>query len=114
LLNQGGLPINAKHLNQRFGIVTRRELGRQLNLHLFRKIAATELAIHDPAHADIAQILLGHSSYDTTQEHYNLGQVIDAARTVQDTISGLRDRLHNVPGVTHGQPPASPPNGKVA
>jgi integrase len=50
----------------------------------------TELAIADPVHVGIAQPLLGHASYDTTQRYYNLGQAIDAARRVQATMACLR------------------------
>jgi integrase len=61
-----------------------------MNPHLFRKLMPTELAIADPAHVGIAQPLLGHARYDTTQRYYNLGQAIDAARRVQRTLAALR------------------------
>jgi len=38
----------------------------------------------------IAQPLLGHASYDTTEQYYNLGRSIDAARRVQAAIASLR------------------------
>ena len=61
-----------------------------MNPHLFRKLVPTELAIHDPAHVGISQLILGHSTYDTTQKAYNLGQAIDAGRRVQVTIASIR------------------------
>jgi integrase/recombinase XerD len=85
----GGM-FGPKKVNKRINDITLRELGRAMNPHLFRKLVPTELAIHDAAHVGIAQPLLGHASYDTTQKYYNLGQAIDAARHVQATMAALR------------------------
>jgi integrase len=71
--------------------VTKRELGRSINPHLFRKILATELAIRDPKHVGIAQPILGHADYRVTQQAYNLGRAIDAARRCQAGIQAIRD-----------------------
>jgi integrase len=72
--------------------VTERELGKGINLHLYRKIISTELAIHDPAHTGIAQPLLGHATYRMTEQAYNLGRAIDAARKVGAVIGTLRKK----------------------
>ena len=85
----GGM-FGPKKVNKRINEVTLRELGQAMNPHLFRKLMPTELAISDPAHVGIAQPLLGHASYDTTQTYYNLGQAIDAARRVHTTLAMLR------------------------
>ena len=85
----GGM-FGPKKVNKRINDVTLRELGQAMNPHLFRKLMPTELAISDPAHVGIAQPLLGHASYDTTQRYYNLGQAIDAARRVQATVISIR------------------------
>jgi integrase len=61
-----------------------------VNPHLVRKIAATELAIHDPAHIGVAQRLLDHANPATTEEYYDLAQSIDAARRVHQTLGALR------------------------
>ena len=83
-----GAPL--KKLADRIVEVMRRELGRHFNVHLFRKVAPTELAIRDPKHVGVAKALLGHARYDTTETYYNLGQSIDAARTVHATLASLR------------------------
>jgi integrase/recombinase XerD len=85
----GGL-FGPKKVNKRINEITLRELGRAMNPHLFRKLVPTELAIHDPAHVGISQLILGHSTDDTTQKAYNLGQAIDAGRRVQVTIASIR------------------------
>jgi integrase/recombinase XerD len=89
-LGRYGGKFTAKKVNKRFNEITLRELGVAMNPHLIRKLAPTELAIHDPTHVGISQPLLGHASYDTTQAYYNLGRSIDAARRVQALMSALR------------------------
>jgi integrase len=89
-LGRYGGKFGPKKVAKRFGEITLRELGHAMNPHLVRKLVATELAIHDPAHAGIAQPMLTHARYDTTQKVYNLGRSIDAARRVQATMAMLR------------------------
>src|SRR5215472_1964649 len=89
-LGRYGGAFGRKKVAKRIGEVTRRGLGCAINPHLFRKLIPTELSIHDAAHVGIAQPLLGHASYDTTEQYYNLGRSIDAARRVQAAIASLR------------------------
>src|SRR4029077_15817235 len=85
-----GRPLTAKKVGQVISAVTERELGRAINPHLFRKIIPTELAIRDPAHVGVAQPLLGHADYRTTQQVYNLGRAIDAARRHHVVVRSIR------------------------
>jgi integrase len=89
-LSESGGPLRSKDFNGIVNAVTRRELGRALNPHLFRKLAPTELAIHDPRHVGVAQAVLGHASYETTDAAYNLAQALDAARRVHATLGAFR------------------------
>jgi integrase/recombinase XerD len=89
-ISDGGRPLTAKEVGQRISAVTKRELGRALNPHLFRKIIPTELAIRDPAHVGIAQPLLGHADYRTTQQAYNLGRALDAAGRHHAVVQSIR------------------------
>ena len=89
-ISDGGRPLTAKDVGQRISAVTKRELGRGVNPHLFRKIVPTELAIRDPEHVGIAQPLLGHADYRTTQQAYNLSRTIDAASQHNALIKSLR------------------------
>jgi integrase/recombinase XerD len=89
-ISDRGKPLTAKGVGRCISAVTQRELGRAVNPHLFRKIIPTELAIRDPAHVGIAQPILGHATYDTTQKAYNLGRAIDAARRHNALIEALR------------------------
>ena len=92
-LSSGGRPLTAKKIGERVSAVTKRELGRAVNPHLFRKIIPTELAIRDPAHVGVAQPLLGHADYRTTQQAYNLGRALDAARQHQKLMQLIRAGL---------------------
>jgi integrase/recombinase XerD len=89
-ISDGGRPLTAKEVGQRVSAVTKRELGRDLNPHLFRKMIPTELAIHDPAHVGIAQPMLGHADYRVTQEYYNLGRALDAAGRHHAVVQSIR------------------------
>lgn len=89
-LSKSGHGLKAKQLLEIVTRITRRELGRAVNPHLFRKIAATELAIRDPAHLGVAQRLLDHADRATTEEYYDLARSIDAARRVHQTLGALR------------------------
>jgi site-specific recombinase XerD len=89
-ISDGGRPLTAKKVGQVISAVTKRELGRALNPHLFRKIIPTELAIRDPAHVAVAQPLLGHADDRTTQQTYNLGRAIDAARRHHAVVQSIR------------------------
>jgi integrase len=88
-----GRPCTANDIGIRIRIVTQRELGRGLNMHLFRKLPPTELAIHDPEHVGIAQVLLDHTDYRMTQQAYNLGRAIDAARRHQSLVRSIRGQI---------------------
>jgi integrase/recombinase XerD len=89
-ISDGGKPLTAKGVGWLVSAVTKRELGRDLNPHLFRKILPTELAIHDPEHIGIAQPLLGHADYRVTQQYYNLGRALDAARQHHRVVTSIR------------------------
>jgi len=89
-ISDGGRPLTAKGIGNVISAVTERELGRALNPHLFRKIIPTELAIRDPAHVGVAQALLGHADYRTTQRAYNLGRALDAAGRHHAVVQSIR------------------------
>ena len=73
--------------------VTERELGRPVNLHLFRDCQATALAIEDPEHVRIAAAILGHTNLRTTEKYYNQARMLEAVRRHQDCLVSLRRDL---------------------
>ncbi len=92
-ISDGGRPLTAKGIGNLISAVTERELGRALNPHLFRKIIPTELAIRDPVHVGVAQALLGHADYRTTQQAYNLARALDAAGRHHAVVESIRARI---------------------
>ncbi len=73
--------------------VTERELGRALNLHIFRDCQVTSLAREDPGHVGAARALLGHVDPEIMERHYNQARGIEAARIYQDNLMDLRREL---------------------
>jgi integrase/recombinase XerD len=98
-ISDGGQPLTAKEVGQRISAVTKRELGRDLNPHLFRKICSTELAIRDPEHVGIAHQLLGHADYRVTQQVYNLARALDAAGRHHRMVKSIRTASGAAPRV---------------
>ncbi len=96
-ISNGGRPLTAKGIGNLISTVTARELGRALNPHLFRKIIPTELAIRDPVHVGVAQAILGHADYRTTQRAYNLGRALDAAGRHHAVVQSIRSRSGALP-----------------
>jgi integrase len=92
-LGRYGGAFGPKKIAKRFAEVTLRSLGHSMHPHLVRKLVATELAIHDPTHVGVAQALLTHATYDTTQKAYNLAQSLDAARRIQATVVSVRQAV---------------------
>jgi integrase/recombinase XerD len=92
-ISHQGKPLTGKEIGQRVSAVTKRELGHAVNPHLFRKVIPTELAIRDPSHVGIAQPLLGHADYRTTQQAYNLARALDAAREHHRLVQSIRAGL---------------------
>jgi integrase/recombinase XerD len=88
-LSRRGRPFT-RDVGKVISATTRRELGRTVNAHLFRKVIPTELAIHDPEHVGVAQTILGHAGYRTTERDYNMARALDAARRYQMVLASLQ------------------------
>ena len=69
---------------------TRVAFGKPINLHLFRDIAATEIAYKDPAKIGIARDLLGHSDLRAVDRHYNQASQIQAGRAYHQALLAER------------------------
>ena len=70
---------------------TRAAFGRPVNPHLFRDAAATTMARDRPQQVRLAAPLLGHRSYTTTERHYNLARVTEAAGAWHDVLANIGD-----------------------
>ena len=57
---------------------------------LFRDCSATTIVLEDPSHVRIASRLLGHRTSSTTEKYYNQARSVEACRTMQNFLLGLR------------------------
>lgn len=88
-----GGPLGSEAVYDRICRRTRAAFGHPINPHLFRDIAATMLAVEDPAHVGVAKDLLGHTRLDMTERYYNQADALEASRTHQQCILALRRKL---------------------
>lgn len=88
-INQYGEPITPDGLSRQLPKDTKRILGLELRPHAFRHIAATSIAEIDPEHVNIIRDILGHSTLETSQKHYNRVQGIKACNDWQDLSEHL-------------------------
>jgi integrase len=65
---------------------TREALGFPVNLHGFRRAAATFWSIQDPVNVRGVKDLLGHASFATTEKHYIMAQSRLAGRALARAI----------------------------
>lgn len=79
--------------------LTREKFGKGVNTHLFRDIAATSIAIHDPKHVRSSMAVLGHSRFETTEQHYILASSLEASKRHQETILALRGHSQQADGL---------------
>ena len=86
-----GQPVAQAHLSNRIARLTERSTGVRVRPHFFRDCAATTLARRSPDAARLIRPVLGHSSYRTSERHYNHAEAIDAGRAYADLIGALRD-----------------------
>ena len=59
---------------------TRTAFGQDLTPHLFRDASVTTLVRDAPASAQLTKGILGHSTIETTNKHYNQAKMVDASR----------------------------------
>jgi integrase/recombinase XerD len=66
---------------------TRKALGFPVNLHRFRRAAATFWSTRDPANVRGAKDVLGHASFATTEKYYVMAQSRIAGRALAGVVS---------------------------
>jgi integrase len=70
---------------------TREALGFPVNLHRFRRAAATLWSIRDPANVRGAKDLLGHATFTPTEKYYIMTQSRIAGRALARAIAVKRN-----------------------
>jgi integrase/recombinase XerD len=85
-----GVPMSGDAIYNRVLLHTRAAFGKAINLHLFRDIAATTIALETPGQVRAAAALLGHASLTTTHHHYIQANMVEASRRYGNLIEKLR------------------------
>ena len=88
-----GRPMAHGAIYDKIRVITRREFGVEVNLHLFRDCQATFMALDDPEHVGVIPSILGHNDPHTAERFYNQAGTVEAARRYQQGIQGLRRRI---------------------
>jgi len=94
-----GHPFRERGVHKAITELTEDALGKPINPHLFRDIAATSIADEDPTHIGIAGSILGHLNPQTTEKHYIHASQIDAGRRHRSVIHSLRAALADDPSI---------------
>jgi hypothetical protein len=68
---------------------TRKAFGFAVNLHRFRRAAATFWSIHDPVNVRGAKDLLGQATFNMTEKHYIMAQSRLAGRALARAVDRL-------------------------
>ena len=89
-LGEHGDPVKADSLSKELPRVTKQLLGVLLRPHAFRHIAATTIAETDPGHVNIIRDVLGHSTLEMAEKHYNRATGMSACKDYASVIGGIR------------------------
>lgn len=92
-ITKDGDPAPACVLYKQIKARTKKAFGKPVNPHLFRDCAATSIAEQDPEHVRIAQDVLGHATFKTTEENYLHARQRKAAARHQKSVQQLKRDL---------------------
>ena len=92
-INQYGKPITPDGFSRELPKVTERHLGVALRPHAFRRVAATSVAETDPEHVNIIKDLLGHSTLDMAEKHYNRATGISSCKKLQSIMDDIHQEM---------------------
>jgi integrase len=84
-----GRPMNGYVINSAVRRRARKVLGFPINLHRFRRAAATFWSMRDPVNVRAVRDLLGHSTFATTERYYVMAQSRLAGRALARAVSAL-------------------------
>jgi integrase len=85
-----GNPLSQDSFTSGLALLTKRHFGLALRPHAFRHIAATSIAEVDPRHVGIIRDILGHSTLNMAERHYNRATGITAANRMQSLVRDIR------------------------
>ena len=89
-IGRGGTRLAAQTLRVITTNRTQKYLGRGVPPHNFRHSTVTDIARFDPEHIGIAQDVLGHRTYATTEEYYIIADSFTAFSEYQAVVERRR------------------------
>jgi integrase/recombinase XerD len=84
-----GRPMGDRSIYNSVRRRTRKTLGFPVNLHRFRRAAATFWSTRDPANVRGVKDLLGHASFGTTEKYYIMSQSRIAGRALARVVCNV-------------------------
>jgi integrase len=88
-----GTPISINEARYRIKRLSKKLLGVDINPHLFRDIAATDIAEFEPEGIFTAAAVLGHRNPKTTGDYYVRANRLGASRQFNLTLEKIALRL---------------------
>jgi hypothetical protein len=95
-ISREGRAVDAGAFSKSIARRTKVAFGRDLTPHLFRDASVTTLVRDAPASALLTKTILGHSSIDVTNKHYNQALMIDSSRRYADVVETVCHRFDGV------------------
>jgi integrase len=92
-LRKRGRPLTGSQIYQSIVLRTSAAFGFAVNPHRFRHAAATFWGERDPANVRGSKDLLGHASFQMTEEHYNMAKSRIAGRKLAQVINNARSSI---------------------
>ncbi|MDZ5454445.1 tyrosine-type recombinase/integrase [Labrys sp. ZIDIC5] len=89
-ISERGNPLSQDSFTSGLALLTKQAFGITLRPHAFRHIAATTIAMVDPAHAGIIRDILGHATTRMGEKHYNRATSLEASERHQEVLRNLR------------------------
>lgn len=97
-IGRSGRPLTQGGFTAHFADVTECAFGLRLRPHAFRHIAATSIGEFDPKHVHMICDVLGHSSLDISEKHYNRASGVQACNRLQNLIKSVKSNLDRYEG----------------
>ena len=94
-LSEKGRPLTPAQFLKLFKHLTEKKFGQPITVHAVRKIAATTMALHNPAEVHHVQGVLGHARFETSEKHYILASTVQAHAELDATIDQLARSARN-------------------
>lgn len=90
---EGGKPKNSKILGMQISRLIRKHLGKEINPHLFRHIAAKIYLDNKPGEYPTVSRLLGHRTLATAMQAYTGAENVSASRHYHGVVQEARDKI---------------------